>query len=98
MRGLLGVDRRAASTKVFRHCAYVSERPLGIVGAVTGGYLFNVFGLNHGPPLDLHGALVATAGPCWPCLSISRHSTHGGPTHLAGALELILASGATLLS
>jgi len=35
---------------------------LGIVGAVTSGYLFNLFGPDRGVPLDLFSVLVATAG------------------------------------
>ena len=35
---------------------------LGIVGAVTSGYLFNLFGPDRAEPLDLFSVLVATAG------------------------------------
>jgi uncharacterized membrane protein YeaQ/YmgE (transglycosylase-associated protein family) len=34
---------------------------LGIVGAVTGGYLFNLFGPDRVAPLDLYSVLVAMA-------------------------------------
>ncbi len=35
---------------------------LAIVGAVTGGYLFNFFGPDRPTRLDLFSVLVATAG------------------------------------
>jgi uncharacterized membrane protein YeaQ/YmgE (transglycosylase-associated protein family) len=35
---------------------------LGIVGAVTGGYLFNLVGPDRAACLDLYSVLVATAG------------------------------------
>ena len=35
---------------------------LAIVGAVTSGYLFNLFGPDRAEPLDLFSVLVATAG------------------------------------
>jgi uncharacterized membrane protein YeaQ/YmgE (transglycosylase-associated protein family) len=35
---------------------------LGIVGAVTGGYLFNFVGPDRAARLDLYSVLVATAG------------------------------------
>jgi uncharacterized membrane protein YeaQ/YmgE (transglycosylase-associated protein family) len=35
---------------------------LGIVGAVIGGYLFNLFRPDGGEPLDFLSVLLATAG------------------------------------
>jgi uncharacterized membrane protein YeaQ/YmgE (transglycosylase-associated protein family) len=35
---------------------------LGVVGAVTGGYLFNFFGPDRATRLDLISVLVSTAG------------------------------------
>ena len=35
---------------------------LGIVGAVTGGYLFNFVGPDRAARLDLYSVFVATAG------------------------------------
>lgn len=35
---------------------------IGVVGAIVGGFLSNLFGKDHGPGLDLYSLIVAVVG------------------------------------
>ena len=50
---------------------------LAIVGAVTSGYLFNLFGPDRGELLDLFSVLVAMAGATVVLVGY-RHSPYDG--------------------